>query len=114
MIGINFFAIAVCAIWLVCHRENAPVKVAQPLFLGLVLLGCLVSTSTIFALAQEHSGASVDSTTHIGAHANHGAIDHGHGPSPCRNPTKGLGCRSEVRVYAKGNREGSRYAIEGC
>jgi len=55
MIGINFAAAGVCAVWLVWSRNTTQVKVAQPLFLGLVLLGCLISTSTIFALAQEES-----------------------------------------------------------
>lgn len=59
MIGINFTVVAICAIWLACFRNATPVKVAQPLFLALVLVGCVVSTSTIFAMAQEDAGAEI-------------------------------------------------------
>ena len=57
MIAINFATCAVCGIWLFLYREASPVKVAQPQFLGLVLFGCLISTSTIFALVQEDDGS---------------------------------------------------------
>ena len=53
MIGINFVNVAGCAIWMWVQRHTAQVTVAQPFFLGLVLLGCLVSTSTIFALGAQ-------------------------------------------------------------
>ena len=56
MIGINFSMVTVCAIWMFVHRKTAQIKVAQPLFLGLVLVGCLISTSTIFALLAEDGG----------------------------------------------------------
>ena len=39
-------------------KRNTPqVKVAQPLFLKLVLLGCIVSSSTIIAMSIEDEGA---------------------------------------------------------
>ena len=56
MIGINFFLCTVCALWMWIHSDTAQVKVSQPLFLGLVLVGCIISTSTIFALGAEDDG----------------------------------------------------------
>lgn len=53
--GINIAATAYCAVWLRMNRRVPQVSVAQPFFLSLVLLGCLISTSTIFAMAQESS-----------------------------------------------------------
>ncbi|CAB9516314.1 acid type B receptor subunit 2 [Seminavis robusta] len=57
MVGINFLAVAICGVWLIWNRNTPQVRVSQPIFLGLVLLGCVISTSTIFALAQEHDGS---------------------------------------------------------
>jgi Bacterial extracellular solute-binding proteins, family 3 len=48
MIAINFSAVAIAALWLYRHRAT--------FFLKLILLGCLISTSTIFALTQEDEG----------------------------------------------------------
>ena len=56
MIAINFSMVAGCVIWMWRYRKTVQVSVAQPFFLGLVLLGCLVSTSTIFALGVEDEG----------------------------------------------------------
>ena len=53
MAAINFFLIGMSAIWLFWNRNTAQVQVSQPFFLCLVLLGCLVSTSTIFAFVQQ-------------------------------------------------------------
>lgn len=57
MVAINFGAVAGCAGWLWRHKNTAQVQVAQPLFLCLILVGCLISSSTIFALAQEDEGS---------------------------------------------------------
>lgn len=56
MIGINFMTVTICGIWMYMYRHTVQVSVAQPLFLGLVLLGCLISTSTIFVLGVEDEG----------------------------------------------------------
>ena len=53
MIAINFSMVLGCTLWIWKYHKTVQVSVAQPLFLGLVLLGCLVSTSTIFALSAE-------------------------------------------------------------
>ena len=53
MFGINALMVAICFLWLYAKRGTAQVRVAQPLFLALVLLGCIVSSSTILAFAQE-------------------------------------------------------------
>lgn len=60
MVGINFFAVLCCAIWLRLHWYTPQVRVAQPFFLFLVLIGCLISTSTIIVLAQESLTVSVE------------------------------------------------------
>jgi len=52
-VGTSFFTVVVCAIWLFWKRHTTQIEAAQPLFLGLVLVGCTISTSTIIALAQE-------------------------------------------------------------
>jgi len=54
--GINVALVMLCALWLHLRRVSPQVRVAQPFFLQLVLLGVLVSSSTIVALAQEDPG----------------------------------------------------------
>lgn len=56
MVAINFSVVAICALWLFDKQQTAHVKVAQPIFLCTVLLGCFISTSTIIALVQEDDG----------------------------------------------------------
>ena len=56
MYGINCALIGACSLWLLVYRNTAQVRVSQPFFLLLVLLGCLISSSTILALAQEDEG----------------------------------------------------------
>ncbi|CAB9502374.1 acid type B receptor subunit 2 [Seminavis robusta] len=56
LVGINFLMAFCCAVWLAFQRKRAQVKIAQPHLLFLVLLGCVISTSTIIALAQEDEG----------------------------------------------------------
>lgn len=56
MVAINFLAVAICGLWLFLNRNTAQVKVSQPHFLSLILVGCLISTSTILALAQDGDG----------------------------------------------------------
>lgn len=53
MFGINAAVVMFCAIWLYFKRQTKQVKVMQPFFLSMVLLGCLVSSSTILALGIE-------------------------------------------------------------
>ncbi|CAB9501374.1 acid type B receptor subunit 2 [Seminavis robusta] len=55
MLGANVAVIVGCAIWLYCYRNTTQVTYSQPFFLLLVLLGCLISSSTIIPLAQEDS-----------------------------------------------------------
>ena len=56
MLGINLVAIVICGVWLFWQRNSQQVRVSQPFFLGLVLLGCGISSSTIIAMAQEDEG----------------------------------------------------------
>ena len=56
MFGTAALAIVACMIWLFIERNKPQVKNRQPPLLGLVLLGCLISTSGILALAQESAG----------------------------------------------------------
>ena len=56
MFGINVATIIGCAWRLFWKRETTQVKVSQPFFLVFVLLGCLISSSTILAMAQEDDG----------------------------------------------------------
>jgi ABC-type amino acid transport substrate-binding protein len=56
MVGVNYLICLVCAIWLYFQRNRAQIKIAQPSFLLLILLGCIISSSTILALAQEDAG----------------------------------------------------------
>jgi 7 transmembrane sweet-taste receptor of 3 GCPR len=54
--GINFLLVAFFGGWLLKNKKRSQVKIAQPLFLMMVLLGCVISTSTIFAMAQQDEG----------------------------------------------------------
>lgn len=56
LFGLNVLVIFVWATWLYLKRETPQVQVSEPSFLLLVLLGCLISSSTIIALAQEDEG----------------------------------------------------------
>ena len=56
MFGINCVVIGMCAVWLGWQRNSAQVRVSQPSFLLLVLMGCLISSSTIIAMSQEEDG----------------------------------------------------------
>jgi hypothetical protein len=53
LFGINFAVIIACGVWLILYRGTNQVAVSQPFFLVLVLIGCLISSSTIIAMAQE-------------------------------------------------------------
>lgn len=56
MFGINVLVSLVCGLWIIWKRESPQVRRSQPFFLLLVLVGCLISTSTILAMAQEDEG----------------------------------------------------------
>ncbi|CAB9515608.1 acid type B receptor subunit 2 [Seminavis robusta] len=56
MFILNVFTIMLCAVWLYWKRTTPQVLVSQPSFLCLVLAGCLISSSTILAMAQEDTG----------------------------------------------------------
>jgi len=58
MFGINVTAVTICGVWLWFFRHSPQVQVAQPFFLFFVLLGCLISTSTILPMAQENLDSS--------------------------------------------------------
>lgn len=49
----NVAVILGCGVWLLRHWHSAEVRASQPSFLLFVLLGCLISSSTIVAMAQE-------------------------------------------------------------
>ena len=53
MLCMNVIAIGSCGTWLYLQRTTPQVRVSQPSFLLLVLLGCLISSCTILVLAQE-------------------------------------------------------------
>jgi hypothetical protein len=55
-LGVNVFTCLVSAIWLVIKQEHLSLNFVQPFFLVLVLIGCVVSLSTIIVLAQEDKG----------------------------------------------------------
>ena len=63
MFGVNAAVVFICATWLYYHRDTTQVKVMQPFFLALVLLGCLISSSTILAMADESSSYDEDSVS---------------------------------------------------
>ena len=50
MFGINVLAVMICLVWLQFHKETRQVKLSQPFFLHLVLLGCVVSSATIITM----------------------------------------------------------------
>lgn len=56
LFGVNVLAALICAGWLYWKRSSPQVLVSQPFFLSLVLVGCLISSSTILALAQKDDG----------------------------------------------------------
>ena len=55
MFGINAVTVVFCALWLHWKRNAHAVVLSQRFFLYLVLLGCLVSSSTILTLGMESS-----------------------------------------------------------
>ena len=57
MFFFNMIVIIACGVWLYIHRKRTQIRVSQPFFLVMVLVGCLISSSTIIALAQEDEGS---------------------------------------------------------
>ena len=49
-----------CGVWMYKKRETRQVKAAQPLFLNLVLFGCMLSISSILVAAQQADPNSED------------------------------------------------------
>jgi hypothetical protein len=56
LLAINGLTIVGFAGWLFWKRKTAQVRMSQPFFLCLILLGCLISSSTIVAMMQENEG----------------------------------------------------------
>jgi hypothetical protein len=56
MFALNALVIVICGVWLYWQRNSCQVRVSQPFFLLLVLLGCLINSSTILTMAQDDSG----------------------------------------------------------
>lgn len=56
MFGLNASSILMCVVWLYYHWWSSQVRFSQPNLLLLVLFGCMVSSSTIIAMAQEDEG----------------------------------------------------------
>jgi hypothetical protein len=56
MFGFMVGVIIICGAWIYWQRDSAQVRCSQPSFLLLVLLGCLISSSTILVLAEEDAG----------------------------------------------------------
>jgi phosphatidylglycerophosphate synthase len=54
--GVNVLTCLVSAIWLVIKQEHSSLNFVPPFFLVLVLIGRVVSLSTILVLAQEDKG----------------------------------------------------------
>lgn len=54
--GINLVLVAVCAAWVFKNRKRSHIRMAQPMFLAMILVGCVISTSSVFAMAQQDSG----------------------------------------------------------
>lgn len=57
--GINALAVVLCFLWIYYHRRTTKVAISQPFFLNLVLLGCIISSTTILTLGQEDSDDGV-------------------------------------------------------
>lgn len=53
---INLALVAVCAAWVFKNRQRSHIRMAQPMFLAMILIGCVISTSSVFAMAQQDSG----------------------------------------------------------
>lgn len=56
MLGFNLLVILICTVWLYWKRKTPQVQVSSPIFLLLVLLGCLISSCAIIAMAQDDAG----------------------------------------------------------
>ncbi|CAB9508936.1 acid type B receptor subunit 2 [Seminavis robusta] len=68
LVGVNGAAVLVSLVWLFWNRNTPQVQVAQPFFLCLVLLGCLISTSTIIPMAQENLNGDVNEDNFFNVH----------------------------------------------
>ena len=56
LLGINCALIIGFAVWMFWQRNSVQVKMSQPFFLCMILVGCLISTSTIGAMMQDDDG----------------------------------------------------------
>lgn len=61
LFAFNWFAALFFASWVYAYRKARIIRLAQPEFLYLICLGCMVSTSTIVVLGYDDGNASADS-----------------------------------------------------
>jgi gamma-aminobutyric acid type B receptor len=54
--GFNYALVVLFGIWVSRNWYRNHIQMAQPMFLMVILAGCAISTSTIFAMAQEDEG----------------------------------------------------------
>jgi len=55
MFIINMASCVFCGLWVFLHRKEKIVKNTQPLFLYILLFGCMLSSSTIIPMGQENT-----------------------------------------------------------
>eukprot|EP00526_Cylindrotheca_closterium_P007067 CAMPEP_0113624268 /NCGR_PEP_ID=MMETSP0017_2-20120614/12505_1 /TAXON_ID=2856 /ORGANISM="Cylindrotheca closterium" /LENGTH=717 /DNA_ID=CAMNT_0000534283 /DNA_START=181 /DNA_END=2334 /DNA_ORIENTATION=+ /assembly_acc=CAM_ASM_000147 len=56
MVACNYIVILGLVLWMILKKRSHQIRLSQPFFLLLVLLGCAISTSTIWAMTQEDPG----------------------------------------------------------
>jgi 7 transmembrane sweet-taste receptor of 3 GCPR/Bacterial extracellular solute-binding proteins, family 3 len=59
MFGINVVVCLVCSIFLWIQRGHTQVVMSQPFFLAMVLVGCLISSSTILPIVRQQDSAGM-------------------------------------------------------
>lgn len=62
MVALNLLVCLIFGTWQCIHRKRAQVSIAQPYSLALIFLGCVISTSTILAMAQQDIGLGSEPT----------------------------------------------------
>ncbi|KAL3939364.1 MAG: hypothetical protein SGBAC_005904 [Bacillariaceae sp.] len=56
MVACNYIVIIGLVIWMIVKKRSHQIRLSQPFFLLLILLGCGISSSTILAMTQEDEG----------------------------------------------------------
>eukprot|EP00522_Entomoneis_paludosa_P007414 CAMPEP_0172454748 /NCGR_PEP_ID=MMETSP1065-20121228/11644_1 /TAXON_ID=265537 /ORGANISM="Amphiprora paludosa, Strain CCMP125" /LENGTH=1032 /DNA_ID=CAMNT_0013207129 /DNA_START=2817 /DNA_END=5915 /DNA_ORIENTATION=+ len=64
-VGVSMLMALFCLVWVYRHKDNTLVRVSQPLFMVLLVVGCVISSMAILPLGAEDKDAFSSTTNHL-------------------------------------------------